>query len=238
MKIGIIGYGKMGKAIEEKALKKGHTIAFKIAKANASDLNRDTLSLCDVAIEFTSPESAYDNIIFCINNNTPVISGSTGWLDHLETVEHQVKNNSGSFLYASNFSLGVNVLFDLNNRLARLLGKNEDYHIEIEEIHHTEKKDAPSGTAITLAKSIVDNNTSRFKGWNLDKEINDNITIKAKREKGVAGTHTIQYRSEIDTIRLHHEAYGRDGFALGALLAAEFIVDKKGIFTMKDVLDV
>ncbi len=238
MRIGIIGYGKMGKAIEQQALKKGHTIAFKIARNNVEDLNAENLALCDVAIEFTNPESAYENILLCIDNDTPVISGSTGWLDHLDEVQQRVLSNSGSFLYASNFSLGVNVLFDLNNRLARLLGKNEDYHIDIEEIHHTEKKDAPSGTAITLAKGIIDQNTQRYSGWNLDNDAEQKITIKAKREENVAGTHTIQYRSSIDMISLHHEAYGRDGFALGALLAAEYIADKKGLFTMKDVLDV
>ena len=238
MRIGIIGYGKMGKAIEQQALKKGHEIAFRIARTNLEDLNTENLAQCDVAIEFTNPESAYKNILLCIDNDTPVISGSTGWLDRIKEVEQRVVSKTGCFLYASNFSLGVNVLFDLNDRLTRLLGKNKAYQIDIEEIHHTEKKDAPSGTAITLANTIIENNAHRYSDWNLDKESEGKIMIKAKREENVAGTHTIRYRSAIDMISLHHEAYGRDGFALGALLAAEYIVDKKGLFTMKDVLDV
>jgi 4-hydroxy-tetrahydrodipicolinate reductase len=238
MKIAIVGYGKMGKAIEKLAISQGHEVVLRINRNNSSELTTENLSKADVAIEFTNPESAYDNISECLKCNIPVISGSTGWLDKKKEIEELVASTDGSFLYASNFSLGVNVLFDLNERLAKLLGTNKDYQLHIEEIHHTEKKDAPSGTAISLAEGIINNSDHRFKKWALDNEDEDAIEITAKRIKEVKGTHIISYTSAVDKISMSHEAFNRDGFALGALLAAKYVHDKKGVFTMKDVLNV
>jgi len=238
MRIAIVGYGKMGKIIEKLAIARGHSVELKINASNTQDLNSENLKNCDIAIEFTNPESALKNILTSLENNTPTISGSTGWLDHIKEVNETVERLDGSFLYASNFSLGVNVLFQLNERLAQLLGNNKDYKISIDEIHHLQKKDAPSGTAITLANGIMNSTKERYSDWSLEANKEDCLPIHSHREAGVHGTHNINYVSEIDKITLSHEAYDRKGFALGALLAAEFIYDKKGIFTMKDVINV
>lgn len=232
MKIGLLGYGKMGKTIESIAIERGHTIVLKV------DSNTEGFSLqnCDVAIDFSLPTTAVSNISKCINESTPIISGTTGWLNNFQDIIELTKKKDGTFLYASNFSLGVNVLFELNLRLAQLMAKLPDYNLEIEEIHHTQKLDAPSGTAITLAEGII--SQSKYKAWTLDAPKQNEIGILAKRIENVPGTHKISYASEIDTIEIKHTAHSRKGFALGAVIAAEYIHDKKGVFTMKDVLNI
>jgi len=237
MNIAIIGYGKMGKEIEKILINNGHQIGLKIHSQNTSSLNVANLDSIDVAIEFSGPDTAFANITLCIENKIPVICGSTGWLDKMNIIEKSVRENDTAFLYASNFSLGVNILFAINEKLAQLLSSNMDYSVSIEETHHVEKKDAPSGTAISLATQIIDQSKHRFKEWSLDQNGNT-LPIKAIREPDVPGTHTIKYDSDQDVIQIKHIAKNRKGFALGAVLAAEFISAKKGIYTMKDVLDV
>jgi len=237
MNIAIIGYGKMGKEIEKILINNGHQIGLKIHSQNTSSLNVANLDSIDVAIEFSGPDTAFANITLCIENKVPVICGSTGWLDKMNIIEKSVRENDTAFLYASNFSLGVNILFAINEKLAQLLSSNMDYSVSIEETHHVEKKDAPSGTAISLATQIIDQSKHRFKEWSLDQNGNT-LPIKAIREPDVPGTHTIKYDSDQDVIQIKHIAKNRKGFALGAVLAAEFISAKKGIYTMKDVLDV
>lgn len=231
MNIALIGYGRMGKEIEQIALSKGHTIGLKTTKDNPTLDLKDI----DVAIEFTVAKSAFQNIKTCIENNIPVISGTTGWLNDLEKINQICKEKNGTFLYASNFSLGVNLFFELNKQLAKMMAKYPYYNIEMEEIHHTKKLDAPSGTAITLAEQIIEN--SAYNNWSLNVTNNKNtLPIVAKREENVPGTHQIKYVSSVDKIEIKHTAFNRKGFALGALMAAEYIVDKKGIFSMADVL--
>ena len=232
MRIAILGYGKMGQAIEKIAIDRGHNISLKVD----SKTERFTLKDCDVAIDFSVPKTAFKNISQCIKESTPVVSGTTGWLDKYDEVVKNTKENDGTFLYASNFSLGVNIFFELNTRLAELMSKLPEYHVNIEEIHHTQKLDAPSGTAITLAEGII--NQTDYKEWTLNTPKQDVIAITAKRVENVPGTHKITYASEIDTIDIQHVAHSRQGFALGAVIAAEFIHDKKGVFTMKDVLNI
>ncbi len=231
MNIAIIGYGKMGKTIEEILIERGHAVPVKLnRKPEPEDLKN-----IDAAIEFSSPESAYENIRTLIENKIPTISGTTGWLDKLDKVAELNNENDCAFLYGSNFSLGVNLFFELNSHLAKLMAKYPEYKIELEEIHHTQKLDAPSGTAISLAKDIIDNTDKT--DWKLDESGLDNIIpIKALRIDNVPGTHTVSYVSEIDTIEIRHTAHTRKGFALGAVLAAEWIHGKKGFFSMKDVL--
>ena len=236
LKIALIGYGKMGKAIEEIALQKGHSVLLKIDADNQEDLNRDNLQQCDVAIEFTSPHSAVQNIKTCIDAGIPVISGSTGWLENWEEVKNYCDEQRGSLLYASNFSIGVNIFFEVNKKLAALMAPHKDYEVKIEEIHHTEKKDAPSGTAITIAEQILDFYPMK-KNW--VNELSNNqaeLSIVSKRIDPAPGTHVVSYHSAIDDIEIIHTAHSRKGFASGAVLAAEFMVGKTGIFTMKDVL--
>ena len=238
MKIALIGYGKMGKAIEELALQDGHEIILKITSENLSDLNWQNLKLADVAIEFTNPHSAIANIKTCIDAGVPVVSGSTGWLEKLEEVTKYCMDNNGSFLYASNFSIGVNLFFELNKQLARLMNNRPQYHVAIEEIHHTQKKDAPSGTAITIAEGIIENITGKEK-WILGPTENTTaLSIHSKRIDPAPGTHIVTYASSVDSIEIKHTAHNRMGFANGAILAAEFLKDKKGIFGMKDVLNI
>jgi 4-hydroxy-tetrahydrodipicolinate reductase len=233
MKIALLGYGKMGKVIEKIAIDRGHDIVLKIDK---NDTKFD-LNIADVAIDFSVPAAAVGNISMALNHNVPVISGTTGWLDHFESIERLCKKTNGAFIYASNFSLGVNLFFELNSVLAKLITPFEDYSVQIEETHHTQKQDAPSGTAITLAESIADE--SNYEGWTLSPNIEpQKIEIEAKRIKNVPGTHKINYTSEIDSIEITHTAHNRNGFGLGAVIAAEWIVGKKGIFTMKDVLNI
>ncbi len=245
MNIALLGYGKMGKAIEEIALQKGHHIVLRIHDQNLEELTKENLQKADVAIEFTGPQSAVQNILLCFNAGVPVVCGTTGWLSQMNMVKEKCKEINGSFLYASNFSIGVNIFFELNKKLASLMGKQSNYNVSIEEIHHTEKKDAPSGTAITLAEQIIEASSQKNK-WVLrqnvlrqaqdDKE--SELSITSKRIDPAAGTHSVKYTSSVDDIEIIHTAHNRKGFAAGALLAAEFIHDKKGIFNMKDVLDI
>lgn len=231
MNIAIIGYGKMGKTIEEILIERGHNVSVKLSrKPKAGDL-KDV----DVAIEFSSPEAAFENIRTLIENKIPTISGTTGWLDKLDEIIELNQKNNCAFLYGSNFSLGVNLFFELNERLAKLMAKYPEYRIELEEIHHTQKLDAPSGTAISLAKGIIENSDKT--DWILDTSDSDKtIPIKALRIDNVPGTHTVSYNSEVDTIEIKHTAHTRKGFAFGAVLAAEWIQGKSGFFSMRDVL--
>ena len=238
MKIALIGYGKMGKAIEEIALSKGHEIILKINDENLADLNVTNLQQCDVAIEFTNPESAIGNMKNCIDAGVPVVCGSTGWVAKQAEIIQYCKDKNGTLLYSSNFSIGVNIFFELNKKLAQLMRNQKEYTVAIEEIHHTQKKDAPSGTAISLAQQII-NERDDADGWVLNsiataKEIN----ITSKRIDPAPGTHHVKYTSEIDDIEIIHTAHSREGFAIGALVAAEFVFNKKGIFTMADVLKI
>jgi 4-hydroxy-tetrahydrodipicolinate reductase len=237
MKIALIGYGKMGKAIEQLALDKNYTIELKIDLNNQHELTPENLRKCDVAIEFTGPETAVANLQKCFDAGTPVVCGSTGWLEHLEEIEKSCVEKSASLLYASNFSIGVNIFFELNKKLAQLMEHQKDYDVSMVEIHHTQKKDAPSGTAITLAEQILEN-LSRKKRWlNTASDNKENLVITSEREDPAPGTHKVKYFSPIDDIEIIHTAHSRQGFAAGALLAAEFMKDKKkGIFTMKEVL--
>lgn len=242
MRIALIGYGKMGREIEELAISKDHTIGLKISIDNLEDFTSENLNLCDVAIEFSSPEAAEKNLNKCFDAGVPVVCGTTGWYQNLERVMAKCAEHKGALLYSSNFSIGVNIFFAANRYLARLLNKYPEYNISIEEIHHTQKLDSPSGTAITLAEQTI-SLIERKKNWELSNTIksdsnrSESIEISALRMEDVKGTHTIKYQSEIDTIELKHEAHSRKGFAAGAILAAEFIFNKQGIFTMKDVLN-
>ncbi len=230
MKIALLGYGKMGKTIEKIATERGHTIVLKVDK---DDTNYD-LSQADVAIDFSIPTAAVNNISNCFDAGVPVVSGTTGWLDHYQEMVALCKEKKGAFIYASNYSLGVNLFFELNKKLAKMMNPVEGYSINMEEIHHTQKLDAPSGTAITLAEGIIDN--SNKTGWQLDEGDQNTIPIVAKRIEQVPGTHTVTYSSEVDDIEITHTAHNRNGFALGAVVAAEWLKDKTGIFGMKDVL--
>jgi len=236
MNIALIGYGKMGKAIEEIALKRGHTIILKINDENLEDFTKENTGKADVAIEFTSPHSAFDNIKKIIGYGVPVVCGSTGWTDRINEINDYCKEQNGSFLYASNFSVGVNIFFELNKKLASLMAPHAEYNISMEEIHHTQKKDAPSGTAITLAEQILEQVQRKTKWVNEESSDATELPIISKREDPAPGTHSIKYSSPIDDIEIIHTAHNRQGFALGAVMAAEFIKGKKGIFSMKEVL--
>jgi 4-hydroxy-tetrahydrodipicolinate reductase len=232
MKIALLGYGRMGKEIEKIALSRGHEIVIRKDVDDEIDI-----TLADVAIDFSVPHSAFNNIKNCIDNNVPVISGTTGWLEKYEDAVALCEEKNSAFIYASNYSLGVNIFFELNKQLAKMMRSLEDYNISMEEIHHTKKLDAPSGTAITLAEGIIENSTKE--NWELgDKTSKENIPIIAKRIPEVPGTHTVWYDSEVDSIEIKHTANNRKGFALGAVVAAEWILGKKGVFTMKDVLNI
>jgi 4-hydroxy-tetrahydrodipicolinate reductase len=231
MKIALLGYGKMGKVIERIALERGHEIVLR--KSSASSF--DGLDNADVAIDFSVPSSAVTNISECLNNGIPVISGTTGWLQDYNKMVALCKDKNGAFIYGSNFSLGVNLFFELNNYLGKMMSKFNQYKVTMEEIHHTQKLDAPSGTAISLAKGVIEN--SNYSNWTLENPKENEIQIDAKRIENVPGTHSIFYTSEVDTIEIKHTAHNRDGFALGSLIAAEWLVGKKGVFTMKDVLE-
>ncbi len=233
MNIALVGYGKMGKEIEKIALERGHHILAKLSHSpTPSDLKN-----VEVAIEFSRPENAFNNLKTCIENNVAVVCGTTGWLDRKTEIEDLVHQQNGSFIYASNFSLGVNLFFEMARQTAKLMQPYSNYLLELEEIHHTEKKDAPSGTAITLAETIIAN--SDYKSWKLnEKTQEDEIPVFAKRIPEVPGTHSIKYISDEDQIELTHTANSRRGFALGAVVAAEYIVNKRGVFTMKDVLNI
>ena len=236
MKIALIGYGKMGKAIEEIALSKGHEIVLKIGASNTSDFTKENIQKADVAIEFTGPDTAFENISKCIQWAVPVVCGSTGWLDHFEKAKKLCEEEKGCLLYASNFSIGVNLFFEINKQVAALMEPYENYDVSMTETHHTEKKDAPSGTAISLAEQILAQ-IGRKKKWVNEASIEaSDLIIRSERIDPAPGTHTISYDSAIDSIKITHTAHTRKGFASGALLAAEFANQKIGIFTMKDVL--
>jgi 4-hydroxy-tetrahydrodipicolinate reductase len=236
MNIALIGYGKMGRAIEEIALQRGHSIVLTIDVNNASDLNAENISKADVAIEFTGPQSAFDNVKKCLEHNLPVVCGSTGWLDRWNEIKTFCLQNSGAMVYASNYSVGVNIFFEVSKRLAELMKDHDSYEIMLEEIHHTQKKDAPSGTAVSLAELILES-VPRKKRWvNHLSDNPEDLEIISERIDPAPGTHKIKYRSPIDDIEIVHTAHNRTGFATGAVLAAEFIHGKKGIFSMKEVL--
>ena len=231
MKIALLGYGRMGKTIEEIAIQRGHKIVLKVDE-NTKEYD---IKIADIAIDFSIPSVAFNNISNCINNNVPVISGTTGWLDKYAAVIELCEQKNGGFIYASNFSLGVNIFFELNEQLAKMMHQLEEYSISMEEIHHTKKLDAPSGTAITLAEGVIKHTNK--KSWNLDVTNNNSqIPIVAKRIPDVPGTHTVTYNSAVDSIEIKHTAHNRSGFALGAVIAAEWLQGKTGVFSMKDVL--
>lgn len=236
MKIGLLGYGKMGQAIEKIAVKRGHTIVLKIDSKNQKNLNQSSFDEVDVAIDFSLPNTAHQNIKHALKAKTPVVSGTTGWLEHLPTVTKLCKAQHTAFLYASNFSLGVNLFFELNKKLAKLMANYPDYEVAIKETHHTEKIDAPSGTALSLAEQILEENKVKS-NWVLGETNHLNeLGIEAFREDLVPGTHKVTYTAQVDTLSIKHTAHSRDGFALGAVIAAEWILTKKGVFSMKDVL--
>ncbi|WZL89240.1 4-hydroxy-tetrahydrodipicolinate reductase [Salinimicrobium sp. 3283s] len=230
MKIALLGYGKMGKTIERLAVERGHEIVLKVD----NDIDNADLSQADVAIDFSVPDAAFKNITACFEKQVPVVSGTTGWLKQYDEAVEICKEQEAAFIYASNYSLGVNLFFELNRNLAKLMQRFSEYNVAIEEIHHTQKLDAPSGTAITLAEQIIENSDKT--GWQLDNARENEIPVTAKRIENVPGTHTISYNSEVDTIKIEHVAHSRDGFALGAIIAAEWLQHKKGVFSMKDVL--
>ena len=238
MNIAFIGYGKMGKAIEEIALQRNHKACLKIDVNNTEIFTTENLKNCDVAIEFTGPQSAVENILKCLEAGIPVVSGSTGWLEQWPLVENKCQAVNGTLLYSSNFSVGVNIFFELNKKLAQLMRTQETYEPSIEETHHTEKKDAPSGTAITLAEHIFQNLPRKTSWVNGKAKLETEISITSRRIDPAAGIHSIKYSSAIDDIEIIHTAHNRTGFAMGAILGAEFLAGKKGIFSMKDVLKI
>jgi len=227
----------MGKAIEALALDRGHEIVLKIDEYNLLDFNKENISKAQVAIEFTGPQTAYENVKKALDLDVPVVCGSTGWLEKMGVIKKICTERNGSFIYASNYSVGVNIFFEVNKKLAALMASHKDYEVRVTEIHHTQKKDAPSGTAITIAEQILEN-ISRKKSWvNHPLENDSELEIISERIDPAPGIHKIKYSSAIDDIEIIHTAHNRQGFALGAVLAAEYIKDKKGIFTMKDVLN-
>lgn len=235
MKIALFGYGKMGKEIEKIALERGHEIILKIKAKEECDFSK-----VDIAIDFSVPEAALNNVISCFENNIPVISGTTGWLDDFNKAVASCKKNKGSFIYASNFSIGVNLFFELNKTLAKMMRTHQNYSLDVEEIHHTKKLDSPSGTAISLAEGIIENSAKT--NWELvennAKKESTLVPITSKRILDTPGTHSISYTSEIDSIEIKHIANNRKGFALGAVIASEWLIQRKGIYTMKDVLNI
>ena len=236
MNIVLIGYGKMGKAIEAIALERGHTIVLRIDQHNFADLEAYPKDQIDVAIEFSNPEAAFGNLRYCMENGIKVLSGTTGWLSQKPVIEELCRKHDGTFFYASNFSVGVNLFFKLNDILAKLMAPYKSYDVRMEEVHHTEKKDAPSGTAITLAEGVM-RHREELRSWVNQAEAKEGeLPIVSVRQDPAPGTHTITYRSEIDTIQISHEAHTRKGFAQGAVLVAEWIAEQKGVLSMQDFL--
>jgi 4-hydroxy-tetrahydrodipicolinate reductase len=231
MKIALLGYGKMGQVIERIATERGHEIVLRKDEFNTYE----GLSNADVAIDFSVPMAAVDNISSCFHVNVPVVSGTTGWLEHYDEMVALCKEKNGGFISSSNFSLGVNIFFELNEYLAKIMAQFDSYKVEMEEIHHTQKLDAPSGTAISLAKGVIEN--SNYSSWTLENAEPNQIHIEAKRIGDVPGTHTVTYESVVDSIEIKHTAHNREGFALGAVIAAEWLAGKHGIYSMKDVLN-
>ncbi|HRP89627.1 MAG TPA: 4-hydroxy-tetrahydrodipicolinate reductase [Edaphocola sp.] len=234
MKIILFGYGKMGKAIEKIALNRQHEIILKIDSGNKENISIADLQKADAVIEFTSPESAFENISKVLQAGVPLVSGTTGWNKQFEEAEQIAIHNNTSFIHASNFSIGVNLFFEINKLTAQIMNKHSEYAVNVEETHHTQKLDAPSGTAITIAEQILEN-YNNLKGWSLHPK-NNELGITAHRIDNIPGTHNVKYSSAIDDIEIIHTAHSREGFALGAVIAAEYIHNKKGIFTMRDVL--
>ena len=236
MNVALIGYGKMGHEIERILVERGHQIVLIIDVNNTQDLNAEKLSEADVAIEFTTPGTAYGNVVTCLECGVPVVCGTTAWLDKLPQIEALCKAKNGTFFYASNYSVGVNIFFEINRRLAELMNAFPEYDVTVEEVHHTQKKDSPSGTAVTLAEDIV-TRLDRKQQW-VGETTTDpaSLEVLGIRRSVVPGIHTVTYESSVDTITMTHSAKSRQGFALGAVLAAEFIRDKKGIFSMRDLL--
>jgi 4-hydroxy-tetrahydrodipicolinate reductase len=238
MKIALLGYGKMGQAIEEIALQRGHNVVLRVSIENLEDRTLEKIRQADVVIEFTGPESAFDNLKLCIDAGVPVVSGSTGWLDQYEEIKKYCTGKNGGLLYASNFSVGVNIFFALNKKLAELM-KGHDYEVELKEIHHTQKRDAPSGTAITLAEQVLVKNDQKNRWVNKPSSNKEDLVIISERTDPAPGTHIINYHSEIDDICIMHTAHNRKGFATGAVLAAEFLNNhKNGIYSMQEVLGI
>ncbi len=235
MRIALVGYGKMGKAIEKIALKRGHEVSLKITIDNTSDIGLIHASNTDIAIEFSTPDSALENVITCLKNNIPTISGSTGWNQNLLEVKNICKDLNGTFLHSSNFSLGVNIFFKINEILAGIMDRHTAYNVSIDETHHIQKKDQPSGTAISLAEGILEK-IKRVNKWSEDEQ-NESIPITSIRENEVPGRHKVTYENEIDRITIEHDAKSRSGFALGAVLVAEWIQDKKGFLSINDFLN-
>lgn len=236
MNIALIGYGKMGKEIESIALKRGHSIVLTIDINNRNDMTRENLQKADVAIEFTSPSTAYDNYIACFNAGVPVVSGSTGWTEKFDEIASLCEKTGNTFFYSSNYSLGVNIFFEMNKRLASIMNKFPEYDVSIEEAHHNQKLDAPSGTAITIAKDIL-SEVDRKKSWRLNEfKSTDELQIVSKRLGSIPGTHIVEYDSADDTIELKHSAKSRHALAFGAVIAAEFVIGKKGVYGMQDLL--
>lgn len=231
MKIALVGYGKMGKIIDRMASERGHNI---VARLNSTP-TADNLAGADVVIEFSNPEVAFINIKNCLENHIPVVCGTTGWLQQKPEIEKIAEENGTAFLYGSNFSLGVNLFFELNKKLAAMMRNFDEYKVQMEEVHHVHKKDAPSGTAITLAEGLIQNHP-KYTTWKLDETQEQELGIFAIRKDEVPGTHSVFYRSDVDEIEIKHTAFSRDGFALGAVVAAEWIIGRTGNFTMNDVL--
>ena len=236
MKIALIGYGKMGKAIEEIALGRGHEIVLKIDEHNETDFNTENISDAAVAIEFTGPGSAFENVMKCLRYNIPVVCGSTGWLQQWPEVTALCKQQQGALVYASNFSVGVNIFFEVNKKLAALMAPYPDYKINLTEIHHTKKLDAPSGTAVSLAEQVLEKVLRKTRWVNHPSDNSNELEIISERIDPAAGTHKVKYSSLVDDIEIIHTAHNRSGFATGAVLAAEFITGRTGIFGMKEVL--
>lgn len=233
MKIALVGYGKMGKIIDEIAASRGHEVVARLKETPTAD----SLNNPDVVIEFSQPEAAFNNIKTCLEHRIPVVCGTTGWLDQKPQAEEIARQNNTAFLYGSNFSLGVNLFFALNEQLAKVMSRFPDYRVQLEEIHHVHKKDAPSGTAISLAEGVIAHHDA-FETWKLDGTAGKELGIFAVRQDEVPGTHSVYYQSEVDEIEIKHTAYTRNGFAQGAVIAAEWIIGKTGTFSMKDVLGI
>jgi 4-hydroxy-tetrahydrodipicolinate reductase len=238
MRIALIGYGKMGQMIEQVALERGHEIVLKINIDNSADFTKEALAKADVAIEFTSPHSAFNNVTSCIEWGVPVVCGSTGWNEQLPEAKKLAEEKGIGFLHASNFSIGVNIFFELNKHLARLMAPHADYDVTLKEVHHTAKLDAPSGTAVTLAEGVLENLPRKQEWVTENSGLPEHLVIISERTDPAPGTHYVKYSSEIDDIEIIHTAHNRKGFAIGAVLAAEYIAGKKGVCTMSEVLGI
>ena len=238
MNIVLLGYGKMGKVIEKVAQSRGHNIVARIDVDNRQEFENLSTSQIDAVIEFSHPSSAFQNIKSCLEKGVPVVCGTTGWLEQKSEIEKLTLEKGGAFFWSSNYSIGVNLFFELNKKLAQLMSPQKQYTVSTTEIHHTEKKDSPSGTAITLAEGIIQNSAGKEKWINNEIPAENEVAIWSAREGKVPGTHIVKYISDIDQIEISHVAHGREGFALGAVIAAEWIVGKKGIFGMKELLEI